>query len=507
MSKKILALLLACLMVLPLAACAGGTDKPAADTTTAAPDNTDPEETTDDFYADRNNAKDSLPDNLDFGDADIRILSHKINESGGSNIPEIEFFTDEEGVTTNVITSAVLRRNAVVEDRLKIKMVILNDGTSYDNIDKVRTSIMSFSDDYDLYVLPHGTVPNMASEGFLLDLSVVEYLDFEKPWWNSSFIDSTMVDGRIFATTGELSISLLANNFLTFFNKSLWADFHGDEDLYQIVRDGNFTLDKFAELCSTLYRDLNGDGVADVDDQYGNIHPWETASSDAFVPGSNLHFFDYDEDNETYYFSFGDDHDMDFVEKLRAIWFKNNNSYNSENNEMDQDYQLMAKLKNDTALFTSAKMCNVDLLRDMDSDFGIVPIPKFDEAQEGYHTMPTTGFTVFSILTSAPAPDMIGAFLEAACSENYRYVTPAYFDNAVKYGYTRDEESAEMLDVCVSGIYLPLEFAYHFGGANLIATYCNTEKSLNMLTSIINKHRKEWESGINDTMDAIRAIV
>ena len=52
------------------------------------------------------------------------------------------------------------------------------------------------------------------------------------------------------------------------FNKELHAQYNL-ENLYQMVYDGRWTLDQFAQLCKTVTEDMNQDSVMDQNDRYG----------------------------------------------------------------------------------------------------------------------------------------------------------------------------------------------------------------------------------------------
>jgi hypothetical protein len=85
----------------------------------------------------------------------------------------------------------------------------------------------------------------------------------------------------------------------------------------------------------------------------------------------------------------------------------------------------------------------------MPSDFGIVPFPKYDKAQDNYYTVSHDEYSLLCVpVTADPAKyQMIGAVTEAVAAEGYRSVTPAYFDIALKNKYSRDDESSRVLDI------------------------------------------------------------
>ncbi|MBQ8578278.1 MAG: hypothetical protein IJ449_10005, partial [Clostridia bacterium] len=91
----------------------------------------------------------------------------------------------------------------------------------------------------------------------------------------------------------------------------------------------------------------------------------------------------------------------------------------------------------------------IESMRGMDTDFGIIPYPKYDEAQENYHTRVCYYFPVVVPSTNADT-DMTGYLLEILNYRSYHDVIPAYYDISLKTKGTRDEASAQMLDLIFS---------------------------------------------------------
>ena len=88
-------------------------------------------------------------------------------------------------------------------------------------------------------------------------------------------------------------------------------------------------------------------------------------------------------------------------------------------------------------------------VRAMEIEYGIAPVPKYDQAQEGYGTMIHDQFTVFAVPASAAADklQMIGAAMEVMASESQKSVKPAYYEIAMKNRYADRTEDAQMLDL------------------------------------------------------------
>ena len=86
-------------------------------------------------------------------------------------------------------------------------------------------------------------------------------------------------------------------------------------------------------------------------------------------------------------------------------------------------------------------------MRDMTNDFGIIPLPKYDAAQEKYCTTPGAGINLFAVPVTVGDSECVSAVLEGLAILGYQDIIPTYYETVLKSKYSRDEESAEMLDL------------------------------------------------------------
>ena len=86
-------------------------------------------------------------------------------------------------------------------------------------------------------------------------------------------------------------------------------------------------------------------------------------------------------------------------------------------------------------------------LRQVNFEYGIVPTPKWDEAQENY--LCTTAYTgaLWAIPLDARNEDLSSAVMEALAIEGYYSVAPVFFEIALKVKYSSDDDSARMYDI------------------------------------------------------------
>ena len=96
----------------------------------------------------------------------------------------------------------------------------------------------------------------------------------------------------------------------------------------------------------------------------------------------------------------------------------------------------------DQMLFYVERIVVTEKLRAVESDFGILPVPKFDENQKNYgHSVSIHNSGILTVPLNAVELEMTGILLEALAAESRYVVIPAYYDIVLKDKYTRDVES------------------------------------------------------------------
>ena len=121
-------------------------------------------------------------------------------------------------------------------------------------------------------------------------------------------------------------------------------------------------------------------------------------------------------------------------------------------------------------LFYPLRTYAADNIRDMTDPFGVIPFPKLDEDQENYMALIHDGAHMFAIPITKSDIDAECAVLEAMCAENYRKVTPAYYETTLKVKYTHDDASAKLIDIIHDNVRTDFIYANNYGigsGGNL----------------------------------------
>ena len=475
-TKRILAALLAAIMLAgSLAACAGGD----GDGETTADPNAPAQTETAPLISD------DLPEDLDYEGDEITIISR--DKKGWTDL-EIAV----EGLTGEPVNDAIFERNKAVEERLGIKIINYADNT--DSIDavvrKVATAVKGGSKDYDIMAaaccatLPEslgGTFNNLRSED-------CEYLDLNRAWWTQGFNEAVEYRGAQYAILGSVVLSMYRFGFVTVFNKAIFTD-AGQPYLYDYVKNGTWTLDKQAELAPIFYKD-DGNGKQDTTgDRYGFVSSTYT-NIDGYWSACKLYIVKKDEDGNLTLVT-----DMDRLhgtaDKLIHL-FHNTNGATYKVPGTSDDFiwntirQMFADGEAAMASFRVLEMEN-EVMRGMEQEYGVVPLPKYDETQESYHTLLHDQFTVIAIPSTVTGDRLteMSAVLEAMSSASYSIVKPVYYEDTLRTKIAQDPTAADMMDLITDNVYIDAGILYtgslgdyHHSLREVIASRSNNAVSL-----------------------------
>ena len=433
--KQKLSILLSLLMLSSVVTACGGDGETAVTTdaaTAAQTVDTTPVETEPSYLPD------DLPEDLDFGGDVVHIFGWE------RDVPEFTV----DGETGDIVNDAIFARNRTVEERLNVDLTytLAPGNSTYKGewVKQVKQTTMAGDGANDIvggYSMAGAT---LAYNRLLMDLKEQPYLDFTKPWWPSSLINEATCDDKLYFCSGDISNYMIYYLNAVFFNKSM-TQAYDVEDLYALVKDGKWTLDKMAQLSADVYHDLNGDGKKDPADQFGMT--LSSVCADSLFFSSGLRTTEIGEDGLPVISPmFGSEKTQTLVAYLVDL-FKTNSAYLS----LDNDYML--PFLEERAMFFLVDVAFAgDKLRFTEIDYGILPLPKYDEAQENYNTISSFTYTLYGIPVDAKNPDRSAAVLECLGSEAYRTVSPALFETALKVKYAGDDATSEMYDIIRDGV-------------------------------------------------------
>ena len=482
--KKTLALLLSAAILLPLFASCG--DKPdATDSSAETTVQTEPAVT---------------EDTPDVPDAAELQIGGDFNILVAGNWAWNDYESD--GTDGTVVDSAIFRRNKYMLDTYGVDVknediveysTAMGSGKGYM---RLYTGYMSGTNEFDAAMIGTYDVATLAYSSVLEDLHEVPYIDLSKDYWDQKANEDLTIGGRMFYTTGEISLSDNRSTNVLFFNKEMIKSY-GLDNPYELVRNDEWTFDKFASMVKTVGEDIDQNGEYDGNDCFGLL----SANDDklAMLAAARERIATIGEDGNialTLY----NERTVSIYDKYLALCGDYSHTFNwqfdyrtGKSGLVASNEERVAMMNSNRALFYPHMMFYMDYLRDIETDFGILPFPKFDETQEEYGHAVSAWHSEFLCVPRGVADlSRTGLVLEVLAYQGKKLLTPAYYEK-------RDEESADMLDIIFATRVFDVGIYYDLGGYK--DKICSMLRLGDTLTNVYETNRGAAErklEGINE---------
>ena len=471
--KKAAALLLALLMLVPAVSCAEGTaEETSADTSTSVQNPESTEETVDDSgvtqYAP------DLPER-DYEGYEMRIITR---DDSMHPYPSHTRDILAEQLTGESFNDTVFERNLLIEDNYGIRVVMEAHSETVSEATPqtlVSNSVRAGSDDYDLLFGHMINIANLATSKVLLNWNLLPLIDFDKPYWNKSAVDAFSVGEKTYCALSDMCVSSNDNAHVMVYNKELAAAVSAP-NFYELVYENEWTYDKFTEVIKNVTADLDGNGEYEKSDRYGYLCAGGSSLINFMYAAGNM-LVSKDENNypvASYY----TERNINSYDWLRAL-LKNTDTFYDSTSWVKPE--CIAMFLEDRAMIMSTQIMMFEHLRSMESDFGVLPFPKYDSEQENYGHYVDGHATIMAIPKTVSDHERTAIFLEAMAYESYRTLLPVYYDVLLTTKYMRDQDSRNMLDIVYNTRVFDFGYAYMY--SNLGTSYSSKAPNDEDITS------------------------
>ncbi len=443
---------------------------------------------------------------FDFEETEFRVCVY-------NNVVQNTYFSEEIGydlyeTTDDALNEGVRTRNDFVEEQYGVKVVAY---TVDDVNTTVRQSVTANDDTFDAAMPFMSACTGLAQEGVLWDLNTFAedgYLHLEAPWWDQDANEMLSVAGRLYFTTGDISIMQKIVSGAYAFNKKLYEEYCADTygDLYQMVRDGKWTVDVMQEMAKLVAADIDGEPGMSYKDQWGLIGSNGVPSTLLLCSGETLVGKD---ENDYPILLFGESEAglryaqelLELFNEASSEWFLNVQTNPSVTGDIWQT--TVDVFGENRSLFYWTAFSGIKKLRnysEMDP-FGMVPVPLRDESQDQYYSL-SGGYAYGACIPKCVKDPQFSAYmLDVLACGGKNYVTPAYYEIALKLRDSSDEESAEMLDNYIfKHLVYDLGALYDFGGISSMMTNMMAAGSSDVASELDRIRDSVWQA-IDDCIE------
>ncbi|MCL2815687.1 MAG: extracellular solute-binding protein [Oscillospiraceae bacterium] len=441
------------------------------------------------------------------GKVDLMTLVPEQNLDGY----EIRFFTDQvwdwdfgnmhmeyvEEQNGEPVNDAFYIRNTIIEDRLNMKIAeyarIGNDAPSV-----LKKMIGSGVDDYDVMIVQSWNIGPLAAEGYFVNLRDMPGLQIDKPWWDSSSIRDYSIKQHLYFMTGDYNLLTDDATWVLYFNKAMTQDL-GLNMPYDLVREGKWTFDAMMEYQKAAALDLDGDGAWTAADRWGQVTHTQHYTGILIAGGENLITRDsdglpvYGQAGERFFDVYGK-----IIDMMQTPGYTMNIYLNIKG--LPSDKHATYNFLDGDALFCPEILAHTRRFRQMESDFGILPHPKYDAAQSQYYSYVLGQATVTCIPVTNKDLPRTSAALDALGMLSAHTIIPAYYEVSYIGKFFRDDESVDMLNVIRGSRVFGIADAYSWN--NVTNTYQDAAIKATPITSVFEKNADKVNAAIQKTLES-----
>lgn len=389
----------------------------------------------------------------------------------------VNYATEETKSDSNINEALYLRDlwlmanyNVDIEYHPKTKAV--------EGIEAIRAQAMVGTVDYDMVIstavgptavgASGGTLASLALQEMLENLNAMEYLSLDKSWWSPLIYKNMLLNDKIFITTGDIAPSLYQAPAAMYVNMDLFRSYYQDTDIFKIVEDGEWTLEKLHTLTVDLSRDTNDDNVMNAsEDFFGLVLQENGLVIQNLVIGANLSFSKIE--NNALTMNLRSEPLGNAIDSIAKLYPSMTFAYGGSGTPSEKQQNVInVTFKGGNAVFLAHQLeAAMFHLRDMEDDYAILPNPKADVAQEQYLSLVNNWCSCFISVPSAvdsARMEFVGFMMEAMAAYSYQELRPQVYERVLKLQRAKDPQSSQMVDVIMDGIVIDYAIVYDVAG-------------------------------------------
>ncbi|MDL2287190.1 hypothetical protein LJB90_01320 [Eubacteriales bacterium OttesenSCG-928-G02] len=499
--KKIIVLMMALLLVLPLMFACSDKDNDskgdASQNTSGTGDTSEPDDENEYTIA-----FEKYKDKKVNSTVTIYTFEKEHNEYG-----ELQFVFDEE-LGENAINEAVKKRNDYIRQTHGIEIAVKKASWPTDTLE----ADFAGGVEYDIICADADRLLMKVNDEYFYTLD--NLLDLDDPWWDNGS-KSLSIDGNVhFLVAGDGLITDVEYIYLYLFNKKVYNErvkTQGEYgELYDIVKNGEWTMDLLYEMAA-LVSEYDSDGQRTYDGFFG--HLTHTYASTLMMNGAGIPLAEVGLDGKVNP-TVGYEHSKNVFEKVWSIMGDDKVSLIADIEDSaakaagfegghDLVYQMFRTGK---GLFFNSTVSNISRLSSADSgidfEFGVLPMPRYEKAEgnEIQYYSPVNRYhsCAFSIPVSTTGTQLEASTLLLNALGYYNRnlaggnVLDAYYEVTLKLQNSDQQEDADMLDLIFASKMYDLGSLFEWGNGNkagLLSHYTGCLFDFNT-----NQNESRWQS-------------
>ncbi len=405
-------------------------------------------------------------------------------------------------LSSELIQEAVFERNALVEEQFGVKITEIRTTGNGEMVNLIRSNASAGTDLYDVVMPWMPDAAALALEGLFYNLAEDDsVVDFSGAWWAQDAKETMSIGNNLYFVTGDMNLLCYECTHCIVFNRDMVDELHL-EDPYQLVYDGEWTIDKLLEITKTVSVDQDNGTLDSYDDRWGFLINTNYVTSMFIGAGYSLSGKDENDlpvitvkgsgQTEAFnkIFDLCNDPSVGYIEgfisKYPQIW--------------DSTTEAVAT---GHCLFRAATIGNIQAMAEYECNFGVLPAPKLNEEQENYRVNVSA---VYCSCAAVPKTnkeyEKAVIILDAMCQAATGTVKTSYYDTLLKMRKLQDNDGAAMLDIIFDSRVYDYAIIFGWGGVN---TFMNpiAFSGSNTFTSAYESIESKIQADLEKTIDTL----
>ena len=398
-------------------------------------------------------------------------------------------------ITSDRINDAVFKRTSQVEEELDVTIGWFC-GQSYADPAELKTAISTGEKAFDIANVTMLNHISMVQQGLLQEINGYGNIDLEAPWWDPNILNDLALMDMNFCLTGDIGTMYKRCIAVIIFNKEMLSD-EGLESPYDLVTSNAWTVEEMVMMASDVSEDLDANDMYDDQDKYGMVYFSDVLC--AMEIGCGIPYAQVVDGVPELTLNCVEA--IDVLEAAAELLFDEQLSYNVTSHGQSEETMWNMFMSNQ-ALFYYGELHSAEDMRASEYNFGILPMPLYDEYQEGYHhtVNPNVAAVLVIPLTNEDA-ERTSYIIDSLGAASKNILTPAYYDINLKGVVSRDDESQISLDIAISTLRYDMGYLYIAEAGKLLRDLCDQRSDA--FASSWASQEGAMQTKIDDIVDAV----
>jgi len=296
--------------------------------------------------------------------------------------------------------------------------------------------IQSGQCDFDV-IYDSGTgLSTLALDGLLYNFAELPGVSLGRSYWMPLANEGLNVGGKLYVATNYISMNAVDHTDMIYFNRDMYDSLGYGDSLYDSVKNGTWTIDKYVNAAVAAVSDVNNDGVMTMTDRYGI---WGTSQDclTSLAKSSGV-YNTHKKDNGGYNLDVYNEKAVSiytgFEEKLKNsdiyityddIWQEQPDLTRFESRAQGARFIGFGE---GHVLFMPGTLNIRYEFEDMKDDYGILPNPRYNSEQKEFYHFMDCSVPMFAVPKDGGDKSNTGLLLEYMAYRSEQRLFPAYVE-------------------------------------------------------------------------------